>query len=78
MINRLAFIIVFIIPVIAVWGYCYSEELALLNGSIIKYGFGSFAVGMTKIIFSPLVAGLLVSGSVGTWACFGKKDSQNA
>lgn len=77
MINRLAFIIVFIIPVIAVWGYCYSEELSLLNDSVIKYGFGYFAVEMTKVLCTPLTAGLLVSGSIGTWACFGKKGSQN-
>lgn len=78
MINRLIFIIVFIIPVIAIWGYCYSEELSILNGSIIKYGFGSFAVEVTKIICTPLVAGLLVSGSIGTWVCFNKKGTQNA
>lgn len=73
MINRLAFIIIFIIPVIAVWGCFYSEELSLLNDSVIKYGFGSFAVEMTKILCTPLIAGLLVSGSVGTWTCFGGK-----
>lgn len=75
MLNRLAFILLFIFPVVALWGYCYSEELSLLNGSIIKHGFGVFAVEATKMLATPLVAGLLVSGSVGTWACFGGKKS---